>query len=88
MLCILTKSTHGIFDNLQAGGDPDAADAAELGDLTGGEVDEEEDAACGQSFTASTNVLLASGAAIPVASLSRSGFQTRTPCNLSTMAFA
>jgi hypothetical protein len=32
MLCILTKSTHGIFDNLQAGGDP-ATDAAELGDL-------------------------------------------------------
>jgi hypothetical protein len=70
MLCILTKSTHGIFDNLQAGGDPDAADAAELGDLTGGEVNEvveEEDAACGQSFTASTKVLLASGAAIPIA---------------------
>jgi RHS repeat-associated protein len=63
-----------LLNILQAGGDPvtDAAELGELGDLTGGEVDEveEEAATCGgESFTASTKVLLASGATIPIAAL-------------------
>jgi RHS repeat-associated protein len=67
-----------LLNIVQLGGDPvtDALELAELGDLTAEQVDEveeleqEEAATCGgQSFTAGTKVLLASGAAVPIAAL-------------------
>jgi RHS repeat-associated protein len=66
-----------LLNVVQLGGDPvtDALELAELGDLTAAQVDEveeleEEAASCGgESFTAGTKVLLASGAAVPISAL-------------------